>query len=331
MPGQGGDRVERDGFAMLGRTAEQRRRSLRSIVFAAALTVILLVLAHRSGVAAPDNDAPTAHIQRNPATAPAGVPIDAAAFAAGSCEGFAPTSGDRHLTVFLDAGHGGPDPGGQGVTQTGTAIDERQLTLPVVLDAAAVLRAEGFRVVVSRTTNSPVVRLEPGDLSNGLFSLSGEHRDTAARPLCADLAHASVLVSVHFNIGSSPANAGTLTTYDASRTFAAQNLRLANLIQKDLVQAFRTQPGWHVPDDGVVTDNTVGNALTSRAAAYGHLLQLGPASPGYFTTPSTMPGALTEPLFLTDPFEGSVAASTKGQHLMAGAIASAVTAFLATG
>ena len=34
------------------------------------------------------------------------------------------------------------------------------------------------------------------------------------------------------------------------------------------------------------------------------------------------------PLFLTDPFEGSVAASAQGQHVIAAAIASALAAFL---
>jgi len=42
-----------------------------------------------------------------------------------------------------------------------------------------------------------------------------------------------------------------------------------------------------------------------------------------------MPGVLIEPLFLTDPFEGSIAASTQGQNVIAGAIAQAVGQYLA--
>ena len=41
-------------------------------------------------------------------------PVDASAFAAGSCVAFEPTAGERGKTVFLDAGHGGIDPGGVG-------------------------------------------------------------------------------------------------------------------------------------------------------------------------------------------------------------------------
>ena len=44
-------------------------------------------------------------------------------------------------------------------------------------------------------------------------------------------------------------------------------------------------------------------ALTSQGAAYGHLMILGPALHGWFDNPSQMPGALCEPLFLTDPGE----------------------------
>ena len=42
----------------------------------------------------------------------AGAEIDPAYFSPGACVAFPPTMGNRHLTVFLDAGHGGPDPGG---------------------------------------------------------------------------------------------------------------------------------------------------------------------------------------------------------------------------
>ena len=53
-----------------------------------------------------------------------GVAVDAAAFSTGACLSFPPTHGDRHLTVFLDAGHGGIDPGGVGTTEKGKTIDE---------------------------------------------------------------------------------------------------------------------------------------------------------------------------------------------------------------
>ena len=87
--------------------------------------------------------------------------------------------------------------------------------------------------------------------------------------------------------------------------------------------------GWDIPSEGVQSDAGLGSALTAAAENYGHLLLLGPAKAGYFSTPSQMPGALIEPLFLTDPFEGSIAASAHGQHVIAGAIAQGVSQYLA--
>jgi N-acetylmuramoyl-L-alanine amidase len=51
--------------------------------------------------------------------------------------------------------------------------------------------------------------------------------------------------------------------------------------------------------------------------------------PGYFTTPSLMPGVVIEPLYITDPFEGTIADSVKGQQTIAQGIATAVEQYLA--
>jgi N-acetylmuramoyl-L-alanine amidase len=75
------------------------------------------------------------------------------------------TAGDRHETVFLDAGHGGIDPGAVGATQNGTAVAESTVNLPIELDTMAILRAEGYRVVVSRTANTSVTKLARADVS----------------------------------------------------------------------------------------------------------------------------------------------------------------------
>jgi len=88
--------------------------------------------------------------------------------------------------------------------------------------------------------------------------------------------------------------------------------------------------GWQIPNEGVQQDDQLGSTVNAaRADAYGHLLLLGPAKRGYFNTPSMMPGALIEPLFITDPFEGSIANSSLGQHVIAAGIAQAVEQFFA--
>lgn len=257
--------------------------------------------------------------------------IDPSYFASGACMSYPPSNGDRHITVFLDAGHGGLDPGGVGETESGQQIDESHVNLPIELDAMAMLRAQGFRVVVSRTTNTTVLKLGHGDTDGQLLSLQGSHDDVVARDVCANLAHAELLVGIYMDAGGSPANAGSVTTYDTDRPFSAANLTFATLLQNDVLSAMNAE-GWDIPDDGVVSDATEGSSvgdpatggLATEAANYDHLMLLGPASPGYFSTPSQMPGAVIEPLYVTDPFEGSIAVSTRGQEVVAKGIARAV-------
>jgi N-acetylmuramoyl-L-alanine amidase len=287
-----------------------RRRLLLLLVLTA---VVLVAVVHGGGHAADE------------------VALDPSAFAPGACEAFAPTSGDRDRTVFLDAGHGGIDPGGTGTTEAGRSIDESNVNLAVELQVMSLLRADGFKVAVSRTENSTVMKLGHDDTSDGELSLQGAHADVAARDICANRAHADLLVGIYMDSGASAANAGSVTVYDADRSFSQANLRFARLLQKDVLSTVNTH-GWKVPDDGVQADSTFGSyvgssssgGLAAAAAAYNHLLLLGPADPGFFSTPSKMPGAVIEPLYLSDPFEASIAASQRGRQAIARGIASAV-------
>ena len=211
---------------------------------------------------------------------------------------FAPTAGDNNKTVFLDAGHGGIDPGGVGTTESGQTIYESDVNLAIELDTMALLRARGYRVVVSRTQDSTVVRLTTGDTSDGVLSLQGSHDDVVARDACANLAKADALVGIYMDAGATSQNAGSVTVYDTDRPFSS------------------------------VGDPSAGG-IAGEAAAYNHLLLIGPAMSGYFSTPSEMPGAVVEPLYLTDPFEGSIAASSADQQAIARGMATAAEQFLA--
>jgi N-acetylmuramoyl-L-alanine amidase len=254
--------------------------------------------------------------------------VDPSAFAPGACVAFGPTSGNRNLSVFLDAGHGGLDPGAVGTTESGQSVHEANLTLRIELDTMDILRGQGYRVIVSRTGANSVARLGSIDVSGNELSAQGVVDDVAARASCANMAQADALVGIYLDAGDSPGNAGSITGYDADRPFSAQNLRLATLLQRDTLAAMNAQ-GWDIPDDGVVQDTLLGSAVNSAAQAYGHLILLGPAKTGYLTTPSEMPGALIEPLFITDPFEASIASSPEGQEVIAAGLAGGIDQYFA--
>ncbi|HSS93843.1 MAG TPA: N-acetylmuramoyl-L-alanine amidase, partial [Candidatus Dormibacteraeota bacterium] len=108
---------------------------------------------------------------------------------------------------------------------------------------------------------------------------------------------------------------GTESFYDAARPFAAANRRLATDLQSALVGRLRA------PDRGVWTDDQLSApTLTESAQRYGHLIVLGPLSPGWVDHPSQMPGALVEPLFLTHPPEAAIASDAGGQQMIAEAL-----------
>lgn len=226
-----------------------------------------------------------------------------------------PTADRRsRQTVFLDPGHGGLDPGVVGAAG-GHQVLEKDATLGVATRLAPLLQADGYRVVISRTTDSSVIKLASSDSIMGSLTGSAVHRDLVARAACANAAGASVLVAIHFDGFDDPTVGGTETFYDAVRPFAASSKRLATALQTALVAGLGTS------DRGVWTDDQIAApTLTSSGSLYGHLIELGPTAPGWVDNPSQMPGALVEPLFITHPAEARLATDTAGQQRIAQAL-----------
>jgi len=233
---------------------------------------------------------------------------------AGACMSFQPKAGAAGKTVFIDPGHGGLDPGVVGMVGQ-QQVQEKDVALGVGLRLSSLLRGDGYRVVMSRTQDSSVTRLSAADSVTGAMTASAVHRDLVTRAACANAAAASVLVSIHFDAFDDPSVGGTETFYDAQRAFAAENKRLAADLQKALVS------GLGSTDRGVWTDDQLAApTLTASGSLYGHLIELGPPSAGYVDNPSQMPGALVEPLFLTNAAEAKFASNALGQQRVAAAL-----------
>lgn len=245
----------------------------------------------------------------------------------GTCVGFTPANAAGAATVFLDPGHGGYDPG---VAPRSSGLPtEKRLTLIIASEVRDRLVHDGYRVVMSRNSDTNVAAIKPGDVSGATETPDYLHRDLLARNECADASSASAVVGVHMDADTDPSAGGSETIYCAQRPFASSNLTLAELIQNDVVAAVR-HSGFDLSSRGVRPDNNGvgGHGLTSSAQAYGHLVLLGPRSQPENPLPTTTPAALVEPLFLTNPAEDAYVDSSAGQATIAAGITDAVETFL---
>ncbi|MDQ2942245.1 MAG: N-acetylmuramoyl-L-alanine amidase [Candidatus Dormibacteraeota bacterium] len=244
---------------------------------------------------------------------------------AGACISLPPTHSGSGQTVFIDPGHGGLDPGVVGTTG-GRQLLEKDATLAVAMRLGELLRGDGYRVVMARTQDTTMIKLSATDSVLGSLTGSAVHRDLLARTACANAAGAAALVSIHFNAFSDPKVGGTESFYNSARTFSTANRRLATDLQSALVTALGTD------DRGVgIDDELAAPTLTSSGSAYGHLIELGPMAAGWVDNPSQMPGALVEPLFLTNPAEARLAVDASGQQRIAAALEAGLIKFLTSG
>ncbi len=253
--------------------------------------------------------------------------VAASGLTAHACIRYNPLHGNQHHVVFIDPGHGGVDTGTSGPTTTGKKLYEKNVTLAVALATLPILRDQGYTVVLSRNADTLVSRTTAADFAGTTLTASAERKDAQARVACANSVRAEALIIIHLNAYADPTTNGAETVYDGSRSFHAASERLADLIQRDVVSQFRSA-GWPVPDNGVTDDRAAASqAPTAGAGAEEHLLELGPSGPNGLQQPSTMPGALAEPLFITHPAEADVAIDPKGVHAMAAGLAEAVGEF----
>lgn len=291
------------------------RRVLEAVVIGA------LGAASVFGVLVPRDVAPPPGGPGIPAVAaeePSAVRLDPGRFADGGCVALPALGEGPRSTVVLDAGHGGPDPGAQGTTLDGTTVSEKDLTLSVTLAAADRLRERGANVVLTRSTDALGSQTED---VRGALTIDASQEDLEARVRCANLARADALVSVHFNSFTDTTVGGTETVYEPDRPLAPRSRALAQSLQTS-IRTRLSDLGRLPVDRGVVDDSSGGES------AGGHLVLLGPRIPGYIDEPSSMPAALVEPIFITNPADLGVVASQGGASALGDAIYGGITDYL---
>jgi N-acetylmuramoyl-L-alanine amidase len=211
------------------------------------------------------------------------------------------------ITVAIDPGHGGPDPG----AVRGTAY-EKTANLGIAMRLRAMLLGAGVRVVMTRTSDTRVNR--------GLVDWTRDgkvvYRDElASRIEIANAARADVFLALHNN-GTPPGVGGTETWYDRTRTFAATNRTLATTVQTQLMTFLRTlrTSTWYPKDRGV-------KALDFYV--------LRSYLPGYCDRPTLMPGVLPESLAMGSAYEVRLLQSSRGMQVIAEAYYEALYRFFA--
>jgi N-acetylmuramoyl-L-alanine amidase len=226
--------------------------------------------------------------------------------------------------VFIDAGHGGRDPGwGSAAVLAGGPL-EKDLTLDLAKRTAAYLEQDGIRVEMSRATDTDVNEPERDINGDGELDVVDEIQ---ARIDKANASGAALLLSLHFNGHPSPSQSGAGTWYNAVREFSVDNLRLAKLVQAAQLEALRGR-GYEPRDWDVLRDDTFDTPTQAKIKVdYKYFYLIGPVGP-LRPRPSQIPGVIAEPLFLTNPKEAELARTAEVRDALARAYAKAVREFL---
>ncbi|HYC06939.1 MAG TPA: N-acetylmuramoyl-L-alanine amidase [Candidatus Binatia bacterium] len=199
------------------------------------------------------------------------------------------------ITVAIDPGHGGPDPGA-----VRPGLMEKTANLDTALRLRAMLLGAGVRVVMTRTTDR---RVNTGNVDWTLDGKVAYRDELASRIEVANRARADVFMVLHNN-GTPPGVRATETWYDDTRTFSATNKMLATQVQSQLIAYLRTRrtSTWAPRDRGIHVNN---------------FYVLRQWKVHFDERPSLMPGILGESLAMGNLQERRVLESGPGRQAIA--------------
>jgi N-acetylmuramoyl-L-alanine amidase len=217
--------------------------------------------------------------------------------------------------IVLDPGHGGSEQGAQG---PGGAL-EKELTLDISRRVAALLRADGFEVTLTRDGDEDVV----------LYSRAG----------VANNAHADLFISVHAN-ASRFAVARGAETYVLSPEATDDNARTTAALENDAVGVKQAAPEGDADLPMILWDLAQVQYLQESMRLAGVVqaklnAALGLKDRGVRQAPfavlrgATMPAVLVELGFITNPDEEKLLTNPDHRRKLAEALADAVRQFRA--
>lgn len=246
-----------------------------------------------------------------------------------------PATFARPPIICLDPGHGGDDRGFTRFFSDGVpAMEEAMLTLEHAWDLEARLKLRGYEVVLTRETDA-AVNLDGKDINgDGRTAAHDAPRSDRNKNLdelqsridICNKANADLLVSMHVNGYSNGNPRGFETWFTRERAFGDRNAVFATLAYAHLKEQL-SYIGYVLPAEeerGVLPDSTAD--VQKEHSLFRHFIMTGPEVPGV-VTPSKMPGAIVEALFVSNDGDAAILSSPDGRDAIVTAYENAIVEY----
>jgi N-acetylmuramoyl-L-alanine amidase len=246
-----------------------------------------------------------------------------------------PATFARAPVVCLDPGHGGEDRGFTRFFENDIpAMEESMLVLEHAWDLQARLEQRGYKVVMTRQTDT-AVNIEGRDVNgDGRTAAHDAPRsnrnknldELQARIDICNAANADLLVSMHVNGYSTGGPRGFETWFTRERQFGDRNAVFATLAYAHLKEQL-ANVGYKLPAEderGVLPDTTAD--VQMEHSLFRHFIMTGPEVPGVVKA-SKMPGAIVEALFVSNDGDAAVLSTPEGRNAIVTAYENAIVEY----
>jgi N-acetylmuramoyl-L-alanine amidase len=246
-----------------------------------------------------------------------------------------PATFARAPVVCLDPGHGGEDRGFTRFFENDIpAMEEAMLVLEHAWDLQARLEQRGYKVIMTRQTDT-AVNIEGRDVnSDGRTAAHDAPRsnrnknldELQARIDICNAANADLLVSMHVNGYSTGGPRGFETWFTRERQFGDRNAVFATFAYAHLKEQL-ANVGYKLPAEderGVLPDTTAD--VQMEHSLFRHFIMTGPEVPGVVKA-SKMPGAIVEALFVSNDGDAAVLSTPEGRNAIVTAYENAIVEY----